>query len=62
MPEPRNFGVDNTLKLIKLLFLVLYIFEKFSLKSSFSIENLVLKMIDYDSSIQDFVQGCSWQS
>jgi len=32
------------------------------LKSSFSIKNPILKMIDYDFSIQDFVQGCPLQS
>jgi len=38
--------------------LVVYNFLKFFLKSSFSIKHPILKMIDYEFSIQDFVQGC----
>jgi len=38
--------------------LVFYIFEKIFLESSFSIKNLILEMIDYDFSIQDFVEAC----
>jgi len=34
---------------------MVYIFEKFSLKSSLSIKNPILNMNDYDFSIQDFV-------
>jgi len=47
---------------MKLLFLVVYIFERFFLKSSFSIKNLSIKMNDYDFSIQNVVQGCPLQS
>jgi len=32
------------------------------MKSNFSIKNQILKMIDYDFSIQDFVQGGPLQS
>jgi len=56
----QNFGVKQNL--FKFLFLVVYNFGKFFLKSSFRIKNLILKVIDYDFSIQDFVQGCPLQS
>jgi len=49
MPEAPKCGVEETLKLNKpyqLLFLVVYIFERFFLKSSFSIKNPILKMND----------------
>jgi len=49
-------------KLPKLVFLVVYIFRRFFLKSSFSINNPILKMNDYDFSIQDLVQGYPLQS
>jgi len=66
MLETPNFGVDDTLKLnknlTKLLFLVVHVFEKIFLKSSFSIKNSILKIIDYGFFIQDFVQGCPLQS
>jgi len=58
MPKAPNYGVDNTLKLKKLnqiiIFSTLY-FQKFFLKSSFSINKSILKKNDYDFSIQDFV-------
>jgi len=64
--EVPNFRVDNTLKLNKiqpsLLFLVIYIFQILFLKCSFSIKNPILKMIDYEFSIQGFVQGYPLQS
>jgi len=59
----QNFGVNSTLKLNKTspsqYFVVVKNFEKFYLKSSFSIENLILKMNDYDFSIQDVIQDKS---
>jgi len=42
----------------KLLFLVVYKLLKFFLKFSFSIKNPILKMIDYDFSMKDFMQRC----
>jgi len=48
--------------LTKSLFLVFHIFEKLFLKLSQSFKNLILKMVDYDFSIQDFVHGCPLQS
>jgi len=66
MPKAPNFGVTETLKLNKTLsiyhFFIVYIFEKLFLKSSFSITNLILKINDFDFSIQDFVQGYALQS
>jgi len=56
----QNFEVK--LNLTKLLFLVVYIFGKFFLKSSFSVKNPILKINDSDFSIQDFVQGYPLQS
>jgi len=48
MPKAPNFGVNNTLKLNKVS-----IFEKLFLKFGHSIKNPILKMIDYDLSIQN---------
>jgi len=66
MFEAPKCGVEGTLKLNKTLpncyFLVVYNFERFFLKSNFSIKNLILKMNDYDFSIQDFVQRYPLQS
>jgi len=55
-----NFDVK--LSLTKFIFLVVYIFESFFLKSNFNIKNLILKINDYDFSIQNFVQGYPLQS
>jgi len=38
-------------------FLVVYIFDRFFLKFSFNIKDLILKMNDYDFSIQDLCKG-----
>jgi len=65
MPKAPKCGVKETLKLNKTLpnffFSSLY-FKRLFLKFSFSFKNLIIKMIDYDFSIQDFVQGCPLQS
>jgi len=45
----QNFEVKQNPT--RLLCLIVYIYGKFFMKSSFSIKNLILKMIDYDFSI-----------
>jgi len=66
MPKAPICGVQETLELNKTLpncyFLVVYIIERFFLKSSFSIKYPILKMNDYDFFIQHFVQGYPLQS
>jgi len=45
-----------------MLFLVVYIVERLFLKSICSIKNPIIKMNDYDFSIQDFGEGYPLQS
>jgi len=46
------------IKFINLLFSVALFLDKFILKSSFNIKNLILNMNDYNFSIQNVVQRC----